>query len=200
VVAGFTLAGSDNRSRGFFAYGFLRAVYQEHSTVESKYDEEHEKLREANTQLQAHVTTLENRPRTDAEELKHNCLQHGTKLSQLVELWFAEYRKVQERKPTTTTIPNAQVEHEIQSAQTEEEKQRVIDRLRLQQAWDTNMILNSAQLEYDNNFRDRAVKLFELAQARGLAESRWSMDAIRAGKDLWSIQRVAKKLCDIGRR
>jgi hypothetical protein len=170
-------------------YGFLRASYEDLS-----------KLQGVNTGLQNRVTALEKQPRTEAEELKRDCLQLGTKLSQLVEQWLAEYRRVQEREPTTSKIPNTQVEEEIQSAQTEEEKQRVIDKLRLGKALDTNIILNRAQSEYVRDFRDRAVKLFELAEARGLAESRWKTDANMAGKDLWSIQRVAKKLCDIGRQ
>ncbi|MCA1716610.1 MAG: hypothetical protein LC781_07025 [Actinobacteria bacterium] len=151
-------------------------------------------------QTAGQITNVGPQLRTEEEELKHKCLQHGTKLNQLTEQWLAGSRKVQEREPTTFRIPNAQVEEEIQSAQTEEERRRIIEKLRWDQSYDLSVILNRAQREYDKNFRDRAVKLFELAETRGLTEPHWKVTAKNGANNLQQMRRVAQELCDIGRQ
>jgi len=114
------------------------------------------------------------RPRTETEQLKHDCLQLGRRLSKLTKQRFAEYRKVDEREPTT-------------------------DQQRMAQGWKMSVILERARGEYKKNFRDKAMKLFELAEARGLVEPHWRRFAYNAGGDLRRMQMVAERLIRIGR-
>jgi hypothetical protein len=51
--------------------------------------------------ITARRTRVAARPRTEAEELKHNCLQLGTRLNQLTEQWSEKYHEIEAREPTS---------------------------------------------------------------------------------------------------
>ncbi len=154
----------------FFALWLIATGIEWHRRRQAKAELRRSALE---TRIRDLETQVAARPLTEEEQLKQRCLRLGTELNQLTEQWLAEYRKVQEREPTTA-------------------QQRML------KGRDTEVVLERARLKYDKSFRDKAMRLFELAEERGLTERQWKHFAYNAAGDLRRMQMVAERLLQIG--